>query len=382
MSVATKNPFAILDDDQPSEPSPPPQTDATPAAVPPQNNNRTNQKSKGPAARGGKYYPRGGGKPQARDGSDEPAAAAAAAADDSQRKFEGARDGRGRGRGRGRGTDGRGRGRPFDKHSQTGRTDSDKKFHQGWGGDNGNAEFKTEQAATVDAAVESGANDWNADPATPAAAAADWAGTGDTSAAADPWATPAAAPTDSWDAPSSDPVAAPAADNDRPEGRPRRERDAEEEDNTLTLSQYLAQQKEKESAIPKLENTRKANEGAGDDLWKDQVPLSKNEEEDAYFVGKSKSAPKARPKKEEKVYLEIEARFERPSRGRAQGRVGDRGGGRVGDRGGDRVGDRGGDKGRVGDRGRGSRGGRGGVGTQNGSTAINVDDQAAFPSLT
>jgi plasminogen activator inhibitor 1 RNA-binding protein len=54
----------------------------------------------------------------------------------------------------------------------------------------------------------------------------------------------------------------------------------------LTLSQYLAQQKEKESAIPKLENTRKANEGAGDDLWKDAVALSKNEEEDAYFVGK------------------------------------------------------------------------------------------------
>lgn len=54
----------------------------------------------------------------------------------------------------------------------------------------------------------------------------------------------------------------------------------------MTLSQYLAQQKEKESAIPKLENTRKANEGAGDDLWKDAVALSKNEEEGAYFVGK------------------------------------------------------------------------------------------------
>lgn len=54
----------------------------------------------------------------------------------------------------------------------------------------------------------------------------------------------------------------------------------------MTLPQYLAQQKEKESAIPKLENTRKANEGASDDLWKDAVPLSKNEEEDAYFVGK------------------------------------------------------------------------------------------------
>ena len=150
----------------------------------------------------------------------------------------------------------------------------------------------------------------------------------------------------------------------------------------MTLSQYLAQKKEKESAIPKLENTRKANEGASDDLWKDAVPLSKNEEEDAYFVGKvchfpfflpspstdlvpkSKSAPKARPKKEDKVYLEIEARFERPER-RGRGR---------GDRGGDR-----------GDRGRGYRGNRVAPKSgsrQNGAASINVDDHAAFPSLT
>ena len=130
-----------------------------------------------------------------------------------------------------------------------------------------------------------------------------------------------------------------------------------------------------------MENTRKANEGASDDLWKGAVPLSKNEEEDAYFVGKvclfllfllspftdlvpqSKSAPKARPKKEEKVYLEIEARFDRPERaGRGRGR-GDRG-----DRGGDR--------------GRGSRGVPRAGGRQNSGAYINVDDQAAFPSLT
>jgi len=360
MSVATKNPFALLDDDQPSEPSPVPQSDPTPPVVP---QNRANQKPKGgPAARGGKYYPRGG-KPQTRDSADEPPAVA----DDSQRKFDGPRDGRGRGRGT-RGGRGGGRGRPFDKHSQTGKTDSDKKLHQGWGGDDGNTEFKTEQAATVDAAVESGANDWNAtDPAT------DWAGTGADTSAADPWAATPAAPADAWDAP-ADTAATPAAENDKPEGRPRRDRDVEEEDNTLTLSQYLAQQKEKESAIPKLENTRKANEGAGDDLWKDAVPLSKNEEEDAYFVGKSKSAPKARPKKEEKVYLEIEARFERPDRGGRRDRGGDRGGDRRGDRGGDRGGDKFGARGaRTGT----ARGGR-----TNGSAPPVVDDQAAFPSLT
>lgn len=89
---------------------------------------------------------------------------------------------------------------------------------------------------------------------------------------------------------------------------------------------------------------------------------------------KSKSAPKVRTKKEEKVYLEIDARFERPERsGRGRGR-GDRG-----DRG-----DRGGDRG---DRGR-PRGGRGtpragaGAGVRQNGAIANVDDQAAFPSLT
>jgi len=380
MSVATRNPFAILDDDQASDSSQP--TEPTQADVPPpQSNNRPNQKSRGgPAARGGKYYARGG-KPSSP--ADEPATSAAAV-DDSQRKFEGARrGGRGRGRGgerggergEGRGGEGRGGRRPFDKHSQTGKTDSDKKVHQGWGGDDGNAEFNTEQAATVDAAVESGAtNDWNAGPTVAAAdPAADWAGTATADASADPWGSSAAAAADDWGTsdPAPAPAAAPAADNSKSEGRPRKDREPEEEDNTLTLSQYLAQQKEKESAIPKLENTRKANEGASDDLWKDAVALSKNEEEDAYFVGKSKTAPKARPKKEEKVYLEIEARFERPERsGRGRGR---------GDRGGDR-GDRGrgprGDRGDRGDRGAPSSGGR-----QNGAAFVNVDDQAAFPSL-
>jgi plasminogen activator inhibitor 1 RNA-binding protein len=115
--------------------------------------------------------------------------------------------------------------------------------------------------------------------------AADWAGTGTADASADAWGAPTAAAADAW-GPSGDSAPAPAGDSGKPEGRSRRDREPEEEDNTLTLSQYLAQQKEKESVIPKLENTRKANEGAGDDLWKDSVPLSKNEEEGAYFVGK------------------------------------------------------------------------------------------------
>lgn len=84
----------------------------------------------------------------------------------------------------------------------------------------------------------------------------------------------------------------------------------------------------------------------------------------------TKNAPKARStKKEEKVYIEIDARFERPDRG-------GRGRGRGGDRGGDRGDRRGGP--------RGGRGGpRGGAARQNGGapTTVDVDDQTAFPSL-
>jgi len=78
----------------------------------------------------------------------------------------------------------------------------------------------------------------------------------------------------------------------------------------------------------------------------------------------TKSAPKPRAKKEEKVFLEIDARFERPDRG-GRGR-----GGRGADRGGERRGTRG--------RG-GPRGGR--QNNNNGAAAVNVDDQTAFPSL-
>jgi len=328
MSVATKNPFALLEsEDSPSTSSPAAKatTKAPQASAPPAN--RGSQKTRGgPASRGGKYYARGGGARQSPRDSNQTGADDAVGGE--PKKFDGR--GRGRGGGGGRGGAGRGRGRPFDRHSQTGKTDSDKKVQQSWGGADGDTELKAEQQANVDAAVE-GKNDWDD------TGAADW-GTA-----------PADAPAD----------AAPA-EGDKPEGRPRREREPEEEDNTLTLDQYLAQQKEKDSAVPKLEGVRQVNDNA--DTWKDAVALSKDNE-DSYFVGKSKSAPKPKAKKEERVFIEIDARFERPERG-------GRGRGRGGDRGGDRA--------------RGGRGaGRGGArgGRQPNQAAVNVDDQAAFPSL-
>ncbi|CAK5280241.1 unnamed protein product [Mycena citricolor] len=324
MSVATKNPFALLEDvEDSSRPSSPvPARAPVPAAATTTTTPATRGAAKprgGPASRGGKYYARGG-KPRTDEGGlnqngiEEPS---------QERKF----DGRGRGRGS-RGHRG-GRGRPFDKHSQTGKVDSEKKVNQGWGAEEGNAELKAEEAGVKDATVE--ASD--------------------------------SAPAGGWGASTAEGDAAtPAAEGDA-KGRPRREREPEEEDNTLTLEQYLAQQKEKENTVvPKLEAVRQANEGVDGELFKGGVALEKGGEEEAYFVGKSKAAPKAKAKKEEKVFLEIDGRFERPSRGGVRGRGGD---------------DRGG-RGR-GARGRGGpRGGRPGPAT---APALNVDDESAFPSL-
>ncbi|KAE9411092.1 hypothetical protein BT96DRAFT_969291 [Gymnopus androsaceus JB14] len=344
MSVASKNPFALLDDGADASPAPAAAAPAPPAPAAPARDKKP-QTQKGP--RGGQYYSRGGARNSGSHADANPNQNGIDQAESAPRKFEG-----GRGRGRGRGGDARGAGRggrrPFDKHSATGRTDSVKKVHQGWGGDDGDTELQAEAAATVDAAAEQQSGDaWGAP------AGGDAAGWGTEAATTD-----AAA----WDAPAgADPL----------KRRPRREE--EEEDNTLTLDQYLAQKKEKEAAaLPEKPQGRQANEGAEGDLFKDAVPIQKGGEEDAYFVGKGKSAPKARTKKEEKVYLEIDARFERPSRG-GRGRGDGRG------RGEGRGGGGGGRGAARGDRRGGPRGG--GARQNNGAPTVNVDDETAFPSL-
>lgn len=153
----------------------------------------------------------------------------------------------------------------FTPHIPT--SDSDKKVHNSWGGDDGEAERKIEEAADIDAAVENansgGLNDW-----------------------ANPTGGEAAATDDAWGAP---PVADDATPADSAEKlgdkRERRGDKEEEEDNTLTLDQYLAQQREKENAlVPKLE-VRKPNEGVEDDLFNGAAPLKKGEEAE-YFTGK------------------------------------------------------------------------------------------------
>ncbi|KAI0374212.1 hypothetical protein BV20DRAFT_490954 [Pilatotrama ljubarskyi] len=322
MSVASKNPFALLDEDasRPASPAPAPAKEAAPAPAP---STRGTQKSRGgPASRGGRYYQRGGkSAPREKENGE-------AAAEDSEPRKRADGEGRGRGRGRGRGDRGRGgRGRQFDRHSATGKTDSEKKIHQGWGGDEPTTELNAEVAADNDAAAEK--NEWTN-------------------------------PTDNADAWGAGATETPAGEGAAATGEKadRKPREPEEEDNTLTLDEYL-KKKQSLDIVPKLE-ARKVDAA---DL-KDAVKITKkDEDEDAYFVGKAKSsAPKPKAKKEDKIYIEIDARFERPARG-GRGR-----------------GERGGERGTRGGRGRGGRG-RATNGNNASTPALNVDDETAFPSL-
>lgn len=334
MSVASRNLFALLDDEETISTAPasaPAPKAPAPAPV------KKDQPAKGAANRGGRYYQRGGGNKSAP--RDDAVHTEEAATGEGVRFAEGRPErGRGRGRGRGefRGEGGRGRGRGGarpDRHSTTGRTDTEKRINSGWGADEGRTELAAEQSGEADATADVKAttednNEWGAPPA------------------------------DTWGAPPADGGDAPADGEEKPE---RRQREEEEEDNTMTLTEYLAKKKASEG-VPNKPEGRAANEGADSTLWKDAIQLQRDEDEDNYFVGKTKSAPKARTKKEEKVHIEIDARFPPPERA-GRGRGGDRG---RGDRG--RAGPRGG-RGR--DQPRSSRGGN----------AVDVSDESAFPSL-
>lgn len=150
-------------------------------------------------------------------------------------------------------------------------SDSDKKIHQGWGGDEGGTELKAEEAGKTDAQAEGDAtatDGWDAVPI-----------------ADDPWGAPPPS-ADPWGAPpgtdGTPAVEDMKAENDRKPG----ERELEDEESTISYDQYLAQLKETTtSTIPKLEGIREANEGADGD-WDDVVKHKKNEDDQAYFVGK------------------------------------------------------------------------------------------------
>lgn len=188
---------------------------------------------------------------------------------------------------------------------QASTSDSDKKIHQSWGGDEGQTELAAETAAANDVAAEQaapaenwgasgGGDDWgtgggntewgatagggDTEPTATAeggntewgaeGGTTDWGGGGGDNA---DWAAPAPASTTNVEEPS-----------ERSDRR-RRDRQEEEPDNTLTVEQYLAQQKEKSSIIPRPD-VRKIEQD--ESLWEGAKELVKGGEGDDYFVGK------------------------------------------------------------------------------------------------
>lgn len=359
MAAFTSNPFALLGDDNdgdaPAAPKAAPKAPAAgsiPAAA--QRNVPGQQAPRRPKsdypARGA---PRGGfrggeqrGAPAA--GGEEGFSAVNGRDDRAERTRGTARGGpRGQGRGGRGGPGARGARAPRpDRHSQTGQHDSEKKEHQGWGGDEGKRELEAEVEGEKDAAGEAKAGDgWDSAPADGEKKAEDgWASKEGDAKAADGKANGAPAPVE------------------------------EEEDNTLTYDEYLAQQAAGVS-IGGIESrsARQANAGADDSQWKHAVEVARkaDQAEESYFAAsKTKKQQRERAEKAGKQYIEIEPHFAPPER---SGRGGERGGRGRGARGGDRGERRGGNRGA----GRGAP--RGGARSQ--TADINPDDKNAFPSL-
>ena len=163
----------------------------------------------------------------------------------------------------------------------------------------------------------------------------------------------------------------------------------EPEDNSKSYAEYLAEQAEKKLKLGGgVPEARKPNEGSKQEKkWAEAKPLNKDDEEDSYIAGKGEKAKRERQRKE-KTKLDVDMRFVEPNTGgRGGGERGRGGRGRGEGRGDFRGGDRGrGGRGRGdGYRGRGDgdfRGGyRGGRGGRDTSSAVNVSDTNAFPSL-
>jgi plasminogen activator inhibitor 1 RNA-binding protein len=139
-------------------------------------------------------------------------------------------------------------------------SDTEKRVQQSWGGTDGKVELKVEQEVTKDLAAEG-----------------DWAGLGANTD--DPWGGPPPAASDPI--PDEKPAIEEGVKSGEREGRRR----DEEEDDTLTLDQYLAKKSQEEAQlVPKLEGARPANEGDNTN-WDDVVELKKPGDK-AYFIGK------------------------------------------------------------------------------------------------
>lgn len=100
----------------------------------------------------------------------------------------------------------------------------------------------------------------------------------------------------------------------------------EPEDNSISYSDYLAQQAEKKLALGTLE-IRKPSEGKLDKKWANAKAISKEEEED-FVAASAGKAKRERERIAKKTHVEIDQRFVEPAETR-----GGRGGGFRGGRG-------------------------------------------------
>lgn len=358
MSVISRNPFDLLGDDGSAAPAvkAPVQAKKAATAEAPKTA-REVPGSKGPqqASRGrGGYYSRGAPRNVLKTSADKTASTDAVESTDPESGFEGERRatgrngprGQGEGRGRGRATRApRGRGaaaggaaggeraahggerRHDGRRSAHALPDSEKRVASGWGADEGNAELAAEVEGAVDASKEAAAPDADA-AAAPAAAAA---------------------------------TEAPAAEK----------KVEEEEDNTKSYDEYLAEKAKAAASFAQLEGRRV--EGTSDFVGS---ALKKSDEpEDPFFSGLKKEKPtgvkKETSSKKEKIFIEHEGRFAPPSSGERGERTERRGGARGG-----RGGARGGDRPSRGA----ARGAARGGNTQR-QAPIAVNDDKAFPAL-
>ncbi|KAJ9102453.1 hypothetical protein QFC21_002853 [Naganishia friedmannii] len=367
MSVISRNPFDLLGEilvppptDDGEAPKAPVQAKkaATPASTEATKSAREVPGSKGPqqASRGrGGYYSRGAPRNVLKTGSAEKTDGVEST--DPESGFEGERRapgrngprGHGEGRGRGRATraprGGRGGAaggaaggerpahggerRHDGRRSAHALPDSEKRVASGWGADEGNAELAAEVEGAVDASKEAASPDADA-AATPAAAAAS--------------------------------TEAPVAEK----------KVEEEEDNTKSYEEYLAEKAKAASAFAQLEGRQVVgtSDFVGSALKKSDEP------EDPFFSGLKKEKPtgvkKETSSKKEKIFIEHEGRFAPPSSGERGERTERRGGARGG-RGGARGGDRP-------TRGAARGAARGGNNTQR-QAPIAVNDDKAFPAL-
>jgi plasminogen activator inhibitor 1 RNA-binding protein len=158
-------------------------------------------------------------------------------------------------------------------------SDTQKKVHQGWGGDRGDTEYNAETQGAADASKEpkDSGDAWGAGGAGGGTTAGwDSGAPATTEGEADPWAAPAPAENAQvgWGDGDGD------AKSPDGEGKPKKRYDEDEDDNKMTLDEYL-KKKAASEVVPKLE-LRKVD----GDAFKDAVALKKDAEANNYFVGK------------------------------------------------------------------------------------------------